>query len=73
MSDTTKKLDTMSDSELEDYLVSAIRGSTVLISRGHPYGSFGDKIDAGYDEAKQRGRLEIYDRAYERTKKSFGL
>ncbi len=73
MSDTTKNLDAMSDAELEGHLVSAIRGSTVLIPRGHSDGSFGDKVDAGYDEAKRRGRLEIYDQAYERAKKSFGL
>jgi len=60
------------DKELVEYVCDNARGAAILSSRGHGCSSYDDKCELAYDEAKRRGKEELYKRGHDDAVRSFG-
>ena len=67
-----KRLESVSDAELRDYVEDNVSGAAVLSSRGWGFCDYDQKCDLAYDEAKRRGRPELYEQGYKAASRSFG-
>lgn len=67
------KLKDMTDEQLVDFIAAAVNGAAVLSSRGYGFCTFDQQCDVGYDEAVKRGKGELYSRAHDRVKRSYGF
>ena len=60
------------DRELVDYVCDNVRGAAILNSRGRYVNAYDDKCGLALEEAKRRGKPELYDRGYKMAVRSFG-
>ncbi len=63
-----EKLQGLTDEKLKEEV-----GSTIYMSAfcsNNPRADWHWQVDAGYDECKSRGKLKLYDQAYEEVRKS---